>query len=352
MSVLFCPETDFPDHKKLVFYGVGEYARDFVRRRCLEEQLVPLPEYFCDDSPEKKGTTLFGIPIISSAHLAELHPVENILVVVLALGYANLAIPARNAGKWGCADVRIGKCLDMRFEITAREKSGEMARIRTMLADGKSRTVFDVVTKGVAEGRIWFRNICEPNQYFGNDVVPVVEDGETYVAVGAYDGADIKRWITLNPGSPRVMAFEPDRRMYPALAKTFSEPGIEIRNQGVADVAGKALLDVGGMCGTVTGSADGLGCTEAIEVIRLDDCALHRPALISMDVEGGEAAALRGARETIRRTQPKLCISAYHRVADLFELPQLIDDICPGYRFYLRHHSLFATDTTLYALPE
>ncbi len=74
---------------------------------------------------------------------------------------------------------------------------------------------------------------------------------------------------------------------------------------------------------------------------------------IKYDVEGAEAAALRGSLGTIRHDHPALLVSAYHRSEDLFALPLLLHEIDPDYRLYLRRApGIPAWDINLYAVPQ
>ena len=73
--------------------------------------------------------------------------------------------------------------------------------------------------------------------------------------------------------------------------------------------------------------------------------------LIKLDVEGGEASALVGARDVINRCRPTLALSAYHKPDDLWELPRLINTITDGYSFFLRQHYFNSFDVVLYAVP-
>jgi hypothetical protein len=72
---------------------------------------------------------------------------------------------------------------------------------------------------------------------------------------------------------------------------------------------------------------------------------------IKLDVEGGEADALRGAHRTLISHRPVLAISCYHKPEDLWALPDLIDSLVPDYRFYLRQHAFNSFDLVLYAMP-
>lgn len=75
------------------------------------------------------------------------------------------------------------------------------------------------------------------------------------------------------------------------------------------------------------------------------------PTLIKMDLEGHEAFALLGARNTIRRARPVLSICVYHYLFDLWELPLLINSFTGGYRFFLRAYAEMF-DYVCYAVPE
>jgi hypothetical protein len=72
---------------------------------------------------------------------------------------------------------------------------------------------------------------------------------------------------------------------------------------------------------------------------------------MKFDIEGGEAAAVRGASGVIRRSRPALAIAVYHRPDDLWQLPRLVDDLVPGSRFYLRLHGHHGFELVLYVVP-
>lgn len=76
------------------------------------------------------------------------------------------------------------------------------------------------------------------------------------------------------------------------------------------------------------------------------------PTFIKMDVEGAEAATIRGALTTIRRDRPLLAVAAYHRQADLWRLPLQVDEAVNDYRFFLRQHAAEGFELVLYAVPE
>jgi FkbM family methyltransferase len=87
------------------------------------------------------------------------------------------------------------------------------------------------------------------------------------------------------------------------------------------------------------------------------DQLLERPDVdridfIKMDIEGAELSALQGAEKVLRTFQPRLAITVYHRLSDFWEIPQYIDSLRLGYRFYLRHFTTHAEETVLFATCE
>lgn len=70
---------------------------------------------------------------------------------------------------------------------------------------------------------------------------------------------------------------------------------------------------------------------------------------IKMDIEGAEPKALKGALNTIIRFKPKLAISIYHNLSDYSKIIPWLDDLDLKYRFFIRHHTIHAEETVLYA---
>ena len=74
------------------------------------------------------------------------------------------------------------------------------------------------------------------------------------------------------------------------------------------------------------------------------------PTFIKMDIEGAEKEAILGAENIIRIQKPKMAVSIYHKREDIWELPKLLLEMNPEYRFYLRHYSFRDAETVLYAV--
>lgn len=97
------------------------------------------------------------------------------------------------------------------------------------------------------------------------------------------------------------------------------------------------------------------GCgIDNFEVATIDNYSRqHRIKMVNyikMDIEGAEAAALRGAASIIGSCKPKLAISAYHKQEDLWELPMIIKELNPEYKIYFEHHLPIYWESCFYAV--
>jgi len=81
---------------------------------------------------------------------------------------------------------------------------------------------------------------------------------------------------------------------------------------------------------------------EQVLITPLDEvvCNLNFPiSFLKADVEGSERELLLGARETIRRSKPRLSICTYHLPDDWREIPRMVESFRMGYR--IRFSGLF-----------
>lgn len=70
---------------------------------------------------------------------------------------------------------------------------------------------------------------------------------------------------------------------------------------------------------------------------------------IKLDIEGAERYALSGAAETLSKQRPRLAVALYHSMQDFVQLPRLIDQLAPGYRFHLGHYTIHQEESILFA---
>lgn len=93
--------------------------------------------------------------------------------------------------------------------------------------------------------------------------------------------------------------------------------------------------------------------SKEVETLCIDELAhrddIERVHFIKMDIEGAELEALKGAEAVIRRDKPKLAISVYHKLDDFWRIPLWIQSLGLEYCFFLRHFTIHAEETVLFA---
>ena len=178
-----------------------------------------------------------------------------------------------------------------------------------------------------------------------------IYDMLTIFDVGAFDG-DTLRELSARYGSriKKYHAFEPDRLTVNKLHNTARvlkiEDIVEIHSVGLGDENTVLNFCASGDF-TYTHHISENGET-VVNIKRLDDMKLTvigKPC-VKMDVEGYEMKALAGAGQFIYRYEPELAICVYHKVDDIFRIPEFIKSINPKYRCILRgglHMVCYAT---------
>ena len=213
--------------------------------------------------------------------------------------------------------------------------------------------------KNILRGRVsgelsYFRQCRQPDQYYAEGLFDSKMRG-VFLDVGASVGDTLEALANrTNDSFELVYCFEPSQDAYAILQEKAEKYGNRVRivNKGAWDK--KETLEFHedaeyGASKIVIGEKEN---TIEVLVDRLDDMVdlSDRVVHIKMDIEGAEKRALRGAVEIIRRDKPMLAICVYHKNDDLLEIPKLIKEIVPDYKFYLRHHNVAGTETVLYAI--
>lgn len=168
-----------------------------------------------------------------------------------------------------------------------------------------------------------------------------VTTGDVAIDVGASFGVYTALLAKLVGPTGRVDAFEPQSDVFAHLQRRFADVAqVNLVHAGVADHAGVGHMLVPAIAGGVPETAlaslqDAEGAaagTETIPVVTLDDhCReLSKLSFLKVDVEGGDLAVLRGARETITRLRPVIQFECMDVSAQLPQFAAFADEI--GYR--------------------
>lgn len=142
----------------------------------------------------------------------------------------------------------------------------------------------------------------------------IVRAGDVVIDVGANIGAHTIFFANATAPGGAVIAFEPQRMVYQTLCANIalnSLMNVFAERMAVGDTPGSLLvpdldprvpLNFGGL--SIEGNTSGV----PVPVVTLDATPLRGVRLIKVDVEGMEAAVLRGARQTIARLKPILFV--------------------------------------------
>lgn len=322
-----------------------------VNSEFLDQLRVPV-RFICDNNPDKWGSTLWGLEVISPAKLQDFYSAYNVLILVpfedqIAPQLQNLPVPPESIYR-----------LDLYFEEENsadyfRDAQGDFERIYNKLSDQASKRTYEsVIRYRVNRDPAYLREIALPRrtQYFPDtlDGTPFLSPNEVFVDAGAFIGDTVESFLAATKGSYRaIYALEPEVENFQTLMKAVGgRPNVFCTQAAVGAEEGQISFfsDDSGL------KADKHG-GETVNVKPLDSLLRDVPVtFLKMDVEGMECAALRGAKQIIRKNHPKLAVCTYHSNADMIEVPKLILELDPSYRLYFRHYTNALVETVCYAV--
>ncbi len=180
-----------------------------------------------------------------------------------------------------------------------------------------------------------------------------VEPNNIVLDLGAFNGNSAIAFSRPAGAQGKVYAFEPNPAMQEVLSRNLALMGcsnVEIVPLGAGDKPEvlKFMVQGAGSRFVPHGEVD-------VQITRVDDFVAERGLsnvdFIKLDVEGHEMPALRGAASTIRTFRPKLAVCVYHLHYDVHAITLLIRDVCPWYKFYLRHNATHDGEVVLFCKP-
>lgn len=339
--------------KPLVLYGTGNAAEKIIKE--LDIRGIRVSGIFASDG-FVRDRSFAGFKVIS---YAEAKDEFGEMTVLLCFGshrpevIANIKRIASEQDFYA-PDLPVagGELFSSAYYEAHRE---ELANVRDLLADDKSRQVLDSVIEYKLGGRIgpllWCQTAEEENwRLFTGAREPHValsasDSSLSFLDLGAYTGDTVEMFLRVSEGRySGIIALEPEARNFRKLGETAarlfgsdSEGRLPENIRLVNAAAGDSCCTVEFTHGVGRGGAEGKGKTRPVQQLTVDSILAGDPIdIIKMDIEGQEAAAIRGAEKTIWSCKPKMLISAYHRSEDLFAIPKQVLKIRPDYTIYLR----------------
>lgn len=343
--------------KQIVIWGTGR-AGEYAFQLCCTRGFHPV--CFGDNNSQMEEKSFHHLKIYGAETLRARYPEATIIISSTYREDIRNQLEKIGYEKFVCWDTHLLLQFTTNLKNPAKvlqNNADKIEQVYHMWADEASRRVYRNLLKyRLNLDRNLIDEIYEPNQYFHNDVVPVIQGG-VFVDCGANVGDTLKR-ATDNAQDyfDHYYAVEPDDKNYQGLCLLIEKLRLQ---EKVTPVHAGAWNKNTTLC--FTGDEDGLSGTfhellqpekqyEEIPVISIDSMLKGMPVqYITMDIEGAEYKAIEGARQSISEYAPVMMISAYHFEQDLWELPLLLCSYRKDYSFFLRHHFRYAGDTVLYA---
>ena len=328
--------------KPIVLYGMGNGA-DLVLRYC-EKYGIKVSGVFASDG-FVRPKTFHGMPVTDYKTARKMF---GDMIVLLCFGTPLPGVIEnirRIAAECELYVPDVPVCGEELFCYDYyKSRKNEFDKIYNLLADQKSKEVFKSIIDFKLSGDIKYLFSCETGADEPFDSFLKLSAGETYLDLGAYRGDTVKSFVSRVKSYNKIVAVEPDRKTYKKLTdETRNIENIQNINAFAGEREGTKEFNMTGSRGA--GAPD---VKDLVNVITVDSLSLN-PTFIKMDIEGAEAAAIAGARDTIKNYKPKIQIAAYHRSGDLADIPAAVLAVRSDYKIYLRHNPcLPAWDTNYF----
>lgn len=219
-----------------------------------------------------------------------------------------------------------------------RDRLPHLETVYDRLADGASRQTMLHLLRYKLTGRLTELAFVTDRR---QDLEQLFNFGakETFGDLGAYNGDTVAEFLELTNGHyEHIYAVEPDPKNFVKL-QHFVELE-QLRNcsllqRGIwRDEEKLPFAAKGGRMSALDEKGK-----KTIPVTSLDAIIGNKDfTYIKMDVEGAEKEAIEGGQNVIARCQPKLLIAGYHHDDDLWQIPELLWNLVPEYKIYLRRH--------------
>lgn len=250
-----------------------------------------------------------------------------------------------------------------------KDNSEKIRQVQELLADKKSRHVYDAIVKKTQYNLVDFNDINDGagTAYF-IDGIFTYEKNEIFVDGGAYHGEDTLRFSQVVGDKFRhSYCFESDwinyhkcvgnlsKRLGSASANCsetcYRSGKVSVYNSGLHNLNENLSFDSYGTPGSAFSQPRNPQAGATASAVRLEDIVNpdERITFIKLDIEGAEIAALQGAERIIKKDRPKLAICIYHEIEDLWTIPLFIHNTAPEYKLYVRHHWANYWESVLYA---
>lgn len=320
-------------------YGMGNGA-DKILTVCAERG-IEISDFFASDG-FVRGHSFHGKRVLSYSEIKEKYGAENIIVL---LSFASSLPDVLDTFRRVAAECELyapdvpvcgGEIFDLAY---ARKNAESIRRAYGLLEDEESRRIFEKTVLYKLTGNIGFLFEAESDETTVMTDLIRADKIKAYADLGAYNGDTLRKLAEYAPNLSRAVAFEPSPKTFKKLtAYAENETRFTINTVCAAAWSNDTVL-VFSDEGNRNSGLFAKGKTTEVAARTLDGILNgDRVDYIKYDVEGCEREALIGSEKTISAYYPTLLVSAYHKSADVFELPLIIHEKFPEYKLYYRRY--------------
>lgn len=219
--------------------------------------------------------------------------------------------------------------------------------LKSIMCDDESIRTLDGIYNNRISDEPYYGNVMSKEKQYWCGILPV-RDNAIYIDGGVFDGADIDSFLKYQNGNfDKIIGFEMCDENYKNSVLKYQDDRIEVLNCGLWNEKKQFRYNNVNSASVIDDNGEFEAKFDAIDNVIEPGTKI---TLIKMDIEGSEVAALNGAKRTITECKPDLAICLYHNANDIWEIPELIHSMCPGYKYYVRHYMEDYTETVLYAV--
>lgn len=316
------------------------------------------PKFFCDNNSAFYGKEI--VASIQCVSVCELMRHKDDMFVIVAVGNKT-AIESINHQLKGFKHI-IRNPLELSaywcqtFDIEKEEFFVGIKYALDHLADNESKELYKTLATLRLQDRVtdYPFNLLDKYYYKNQYIISELIDYgaiKSYIDCGAYEGDSLERFIRLGTDAS-YYCFEMDHNIFEKLRSNVSKmtnKPIYLFPYGI----GESTRSVSYISDTTGHSSICSSGTALAKIIPLDSIAFSEKIdFIKMDIEGAEENALKGATALIKHDHPILAISIYHNFSQFVNVIQIIKNLDPRYKIYIRHHKYTLDDTVCYAIYE
>lgn len=339
------------ENREVLVFGAGNTA--LLYEPCFKTEGIS-PLYFIDSNPDKHGKTFQGKKIIN---LEEVGSVCSNPIILVCSAQPQVC---RNI----IEIIKHSEAYETYIvdEYVFTKHSEQILQVFDLLEDSVSKQTYaDMILSRMCK-KTQNSDLVFGNQYFELRDFMLRDSSEIFVDCGAYVGDTVEQYLTVKSGVfGKIYAFEPDEINYKALGYrverlkkewAIEDNKIKTIPGGVGRTTTQLLMRQTENRNDRLGSGfllDSEKTGTGIHIYALDDYFAELPvSFIKADIESFEEPMIQGAKNVIKRDNPKMTICIYHNASDMYRLPLLIKEINENYRLSVRQHYCDIADTVLY----